>query len=84
MNPADLKLPNGIPCISVDEKERRISIIVPDGYEVMAITPDSGQELTSSAHAAGGRTYPSARILRVVRREAPPTVTPAHAAGEKA
>lgn len=53
MNPKDLKLQNGIECIDVDEEEKVIGIIVPEGWKIHAMPTDSGQELRMRQAAFG-------------------------------
>ena len=63
----DLKLSNGIECIRVDEKEKVIDLIVPEGWTVFAIPTDSGQNLVSMKVGLGIE-------LRPHRMTAAPTV----------
>lgn len=46
MKPEDLKLKmSGIQCIHVDENEKVVGIIVPEGWAVHVLPSDSGQVL---------------------------------------
>ena len=76
MNPKDLRLRNGMTCIDVDEADKTISVIVPEGWKVFAWPSDSGQRVRVEEHrlqhAATGD--PSAVTVRPHRVDPKPTV----------
>jgi hypothetical protein len=72
VNPSDLRLPNGMPCIDVDEADRRIGVIVPEGWKLVAMTPHSGQELTTEPRILPGKPYACGHVLAAIPRDPPP------------
>lgn len=77
MNPSDLKLRSGIPCLSVDEEAHSIGVIVPEGWSVLVMTSDSGQVLRAEPKATERQKaispWPGALLIRPTRAEPAPT-----------
>jgi len=72
--PGDLRLSNGMPCISVDHEEHSIGIILPEGFRLTVITPHSGQELLTEPRVLRDKTYATGHVLSTVSREPPPRI----------
>lgn len=67
MDPKDLKLQkSGMRCIDVDESEKAISVIVPEGWDLHVMPSDSGQELRE-------RVVPFGKLITPERVRPAPT-----------
>jgi hypothetical protein len=74
VNPNDLKLRNGMRCIDVNDVEKSVNVIVPEGWQVTVMTTDSGQKLNITPKATKYRSYPSFCVLKPERVESAPEI----------
>ncbi|MHB8107734.1 MAG: hypothetical protein ACYDH4_09970 [Candidatus Cryosericum sp.] len=75
MNPGDLKLSNGIACITIDGDEKRISVIVPEGWKLAVMTTDSGQTLDIVRGGASGAPEEARSFAAITPRRIVPAPT---------